>query len=226
MTTPVHLYDDEGAGPFVTGCFERRLIERGHEVRHIKAADVLAGVLDDAEVMVLPGGADRPYIRKLGDDGAARIRDFVHGGGRFFGSCAGGYYAARRITFNAPGFDVDEPRPLGFYPGTAHGPVPGIAPPFRDHPESAAVVRLKAGSELGTALFWGGFSLQPDTDATATPIGHYAANALIAAASCTIGNGHVVVSGVHPEVTGDDFASLKDAPATTVDLLREHEVQR
>ncbi|MEM7809022.1 MAG: hypothetical protein AAF561_13010, partial [Planctomycetota bacterium] len=47
-----------------------------------------------------------------------------------------------------------------------------------------------------------------------------------AAASCTIGNGHVVVSGVHPEVTGDDFASLKDAPATTVDLLREHEVQR
>ncbi len=223
---PVLLYHDDGAGPFVTGCFERRLIEFGHHVQRVDASDVLAGSLsEEAVAFVLPGGADRPYLRKLGDAGAREIRRFVMAGGRFFGSCAGGYYAARRITFDAPGFAVREPRPLDFFPGTAAGPVPGLAPPFRDHPSAASVVDVTGDFGTACSLYWGGFSLKTDGPDDCS-IARYDMNGQSAAAACDVGDGRAVICGFHPEVTAKDLATLDGASAQLVEQLERAEATR
>ncbi len=222
MSGTILLYDDDGAGLFVTGCLERELQRRGNTVRRIKAQEVIADAWHDAAAFVLPGGADRPYIRKLAGAGNASIRSYVEAGGRFYGSCAGGYYAANRVIFNAPDLHVDEPRELAFVAASAVGPLPELAPPFRDDPDCAAVVTLEPDRLV--ALYWGGFHLvgQGFDVLARYPHGE------VAAASTSVGHGRVVLCGLHPEATAGDVATLGDTPHVRhlAEQLKKHEAQR
>jgi biotin--protein ligase len=73
-------------------------------------------------LLVMPGGADLPYCRRLAGRGNALISDFVAAGGGYLGLCAGAYYAAARVDFE-PGtlLEVAGPRELAFFGGTARG---------------------------------------------------------------------------------------------------------
>jgi len=71
----------------------------------------------------MPGGADLGYCRTLNGDGNRRITQYVNRGGSFLGFCAGGYYGTSRVEF-----EVDDKkmavignRELGFYPGICRG---------------------------------------------------------------------------------------------------------
>jgi len=52
------------------------------------------GLLDQCELLVVPGGPDagESYYAGLGDRGIENIRRFIHGGGCYIGSCAGSYF--------------------------------------------------------------------------------------------------------------------------------------
>ena len=71
----------------------------------------------------MPGGADLGYCRTLNGEGNRRISQFVERGGKYFGFCAGGYYASGRCEFEEGNkkLEVVGNRELGFYPGTCRG---------------------------------------------------------------------------------------------------------
>lgn len=74
-------------------------------------------------LLCLPGGRDLPYLRLLGGATTRAIRQWVNAGGRYFGSCAGAYFAAERIAFAAARVpSVHGVRPLRFFRGLAWGP--------------------------------------------------------------------------------------------------------
>jgi biotin--protein ligase len=76
-------------------------------------------------LLVIPGGRDLPYVSALAGRGNALIRDFVEGGGAYWGICAGGYYGCREVRFAVgdEGMQVVGQRELGFWEGACEGPV-------------------------------------------------------------------------------------------------------
>ena len=235
------LYDDAGADPFVTGCLGRELARTVGPVRRVKAGDLTAG--DGwhaaARLLAIPGGADRPYAAALDGAGNASVRRFVEHGGRVLGVCAGAYYACRRIDFVGGDFAVRSPRELAFFPGTAAGSVAELAEPYRVNDlRCSAVVEVRHRGGMAGALYWGGCRFRPDADAggfdvvatyAALPAGDDAA-----AIRVRVGDGAVVLVGVHAEVTGDDFDADRrhypggdgDRWARQADALRNGEAGR
>ena len=57
----------------------------------VDGAAVRAGVLDAADVLVMPGGRSGIEASSLGKEGRERVKSFVRGGGGYIGSCAGFY---------------------------------------------------------------------------------------------------------------------------------------
>lgn len=74
-------------------------------------------------LLVFPGGADLGYCRTLNGEGNRRIGQYVERGGRYFGFCAGGYYASKRCEFEVGNneLEVVGNRELAFFPGTCRG---------------------------------------------------------------------------------------------------------
>ncbi|TKA26196.1 hypothetical protein B0A50_04693, partial [Salinomyces thailandicus] len=80
-------------------------------------------------LLVIPGGADTAYTQTLEGEGNRRIQRYVHGGGKYLGLCAGGYYGCRRCEWEVgrAGMEVVGERSLGFFPGVGRGSVvPGF----------------------------------------------------------------------------------------------------
>ena len=69
----------------------------GAEVEPIAAERIRAGALEDADVLVMPGGGVRAMsglLEPLGVDGAQTVRGWVERGGMYVGSCAGSFLPA------------------------------------------------------------------------------------------------------------------------------------
>lgn len=76
-------------------------------------------------LLVLPGGADLGYCATLNGRGNRLIRQYVNTGGAYLGLCAGGYYGSTRCEFEVgnPKMEVIGSRELELYPGTTRGSV-------------------------------------------------------------------------------------------------------
>ena len=74
-------------------------------------------------LLVLPGGADLGYCATLNGQGNRLIRQYVNSGGSYLGLCAGGYYGSARCEFEIgdPKLEVTGPRELEFFPGACRG---------------------------------------------------------------------------------------------------------
>ncbi len=80
----------------------------------------------DAALLVMPGGADIPYTRKLNGLGNAIINNYINAGGKYLGICAGAYYGTSAIEFGVgTKFEVVGRRELKLFNGKAIGPVFG-----------------------------------------------------------------------------------------------------
>ena len=75
--------------------------------------------------IVIPGGADLPYIEHLKSGTLQRIRKWVAGGGIYIGICAGAYFASSYIEFekDRPEYKVCGSRELALFEGAALGAV-------------------------------------------------------------------------------------------------------
>lgn len=71
------------------------LLERDSRIewQRVDALSVRNGVLQDFNVLLVPGGSGRLKAEDLGDDGRTMIRDFVHNGGGYVGICGGAFLA-------------------------------------------------------------------------------------------------------------------------------------
>lgn len=93
-------------------------------------------------VLVIPGGADCPYHRKLRGIGCDNIKEFVRNGGTYVGICAGGYFGCKRVKFAiGTELEVDESRELSFFPGVALGPM--LKPYVYDSEEGASAAAVE-----------------------------------------------------------------------------------
>ena len=75
---------------------ERLQKEGNYAFEQITTNELLSGALTSRgfTLLCLPGGFAPHYDDKLGDEGAAIIRNFVEAGGGFVGLCAGAYYGS------------------------------------------------------------------------------------------------------------------------------------
>jgi len=186
-----------------------------HEVHAVPHDDLLDDGWHAATAMlVIPGGVDRPYMAALGEEGIESIKRFVRDGGVFFGVCAGAYFAANVCHFVCDdGTVLGGPRPLGFFPGTASGPLGALAPGFDGDNEATAAMAaltLYPGGTKAESLYWGGPEFVAGHGDLAGTGGwrvlarYDGAGGAVAAVDCGHGLGRAVLSGTHPELAFDD----------------------
>jgi glutamine amidotransferase-like uncharacterized protein len=160
------------------------------------------------EAIVLPGGWAPFQWAALGEPGLAALRDYVEGGGRCLGICAGAYLLSRTTRYDG----VDYPYPLGLFDGTADGPVEGLA--RFPKPGEARLTVTAEGRRCGLAAlasepcyYSGGPCFVGGTNVEV--LARYA-DGRPAAIRRKVGRGEIILMGVHPERPvpgrGDDSA--------------------
>lgn len=209
----VAVYCDDGPGGI--GAVEwLRLVDLSPEMelQLVDGRAVRAGALARADILVMPGGASTDEGRTLGDEGIAKMKDFLRAGGGYLGTCAGCC-----LLMDEPLSKYKKPRPRArLIPwestGSVHGPL------FLDYAFNA-----KGRAALGLAgtnyvmRYSGGPCLRPTTnviegavfeewatfDCEASPNGRmkpelkmFGAAAVVAG---TYGKGRVFATSAHPE---------------------------
>lgn len=186
---------------------------KGLRLERVGPGDVLAGALDQFDVLIVPGGSGSKEAAAITPKGREAIRRFVGGGRGYVGICAGAYLAAANYSWSLAILDADvidrkhwkrgtgtvqiELTPEGrrvlggraeqFGIRYANGPL--LAPANRpDIPDFAALARFR--SEMNKNDAPKGIML----DTPAIACGEY-------------GRGRVLVSSPHPEST-DGLAPL------------------
>ncbi|KAI7834974.1 biotin-protein ligase [Kickxella alabastrina] len=180
-------------------------------------------------LVVIPGGRDKPYAEALHGEANRRIRQWVQGGGRYLGLCAGGYYGSAWCIFEPnTAIEVNGPRDLAFFDGTCLGTAyPGYDYNSEDGARAAEVTvdqaafRLPLESWRGDPerlrIYYngGGYFVDADNLENTTVLVRYApdvtnpldrAQSVIGAAAvvvCRVGKGTAVLSGLHPEYAWD-----------------------
>jgi biotin--protein ligase len=72
----------------------------------------------------VPGGVETNYYNDLGEDGRAKIVEYVQNGGKYLGLCAGAYFGCSKIDFGrGTSLEIIVERGLKFVNATAMGPV-------------------------------------------------------------------------------------------------------
>lgn len=210
----IYIYQDQGVSQEsftqITLILKEVLPERTLEP--LNAAEVCQGLwAKEADLLVIPGGADVPYARKLNGTGNQKIKDYVADGGAFLGICAGAYYACAEVIFDKGGpLEVTETRQLAFFPGKAVGPI--LAPyDYKTQSGSRAARLITAFPDTSTLIptlatyYNGGPFFQDAHQYPGTRVlawyedNRHEQNHLPAVLEIHFGKGTVILSGVHPE---------------------------
>jgi biotin--protein ligase len=158
-------------------------------------------------LLIVPGGADIPYMQALNGIGNQKIRSYVENGGAFLGICAGSYYGGNFVDF-AKGTDLEVlgARELSFFPGIVRGP---ILAPYDYQSESGAraakVIWRDAFEFQKNSCFkiyynGGGAFVDADKKSNTTILACYDTEGQEAAIiECRVGSGKAILSGVHFE---------------------------
>ena len=166
--------------------------------------------IGDADLFVIPGGRDLPYVEALHTSGTDAIRDYVAGGGRFIGICAGAYFASAYVEFDKGGpLEVAGERALKFFSGKAIGPM--FAPFLYDSEDGARILPVYSATERhvfhcyynGGCFFDASYTPRGRVPSPGTSSEHEVLatydNGLPAIVRCRVGKGVALLSGVHFE---------------------------
>ncbi|KAF9358032.1 biotin holocarboxylase synthetase [Mortierella sp. AD094] len=227
----------------------RSLVGQHYDVMKIDDNGLLTEPWEEStSLLVIPGGRDLPYVRDLSGPTNNKIKKYVHSGGKFFGICAGAYYAADRINFEKGSpLEVQGSRDLKFFPGECRGAVyPGFVYGSETGAKAAGIRLNKdmfAQEQLGfneTKVYFNGGGYFVDAEKySGTQILAWYNNELCqispdavtpkaAMIACQVGHGLAVLSGVHPEyvATNMDPGNSEYGPQPNIVtwlLEKEHE---
>jgi len=152
-------------------------------------------------LLVMPGGScsiwDNDIGSKIND-----IRGFVLGGGRYYGVCAGAYYASKHIFYG----NKKKSRNLCLYPGTSKGPLlDSQTIPSQSPLELISVKTTTFTSTTDVAINGGGyFETEKKQACEAILLAKYVIQnqkRLPAVVKCHVGLGSAILSHVHWEYT-------------------------
>ena len=96
----VVIFNDLGGGDEGPKNLERCLAGPEFTTKRVKGSDIRDGALNDADVLIHPGGSGSKQAAALGELGRERVRRFVENGGGYVGICAGAYLATTDYTWS------------------------------------------------------------------------------------------------------------------------------
>jgi len=203
----VALYDaagSSGAGvPSVTEILGK---EKDIAVIPFKPEDLRAGKLAGFQVVMFTGGSGSRQAETIGEEGRAKVKEFVEAGGGYIGICAGAYLACSGFSWGVKVLDAKT-----------------ASPKWRRGEGNVKLELTERGREVfggpagqfearyvnGPILVPAGVDLLPDFQPLAhfrtelakndTPVGLMVNSPAIVAGNC--GKGRVLVSSPHPEQT-------------------------
>lgn len=203
MVKPVYIYCDEGCSE--VGVQSLQLAVEQHLQRPtclINAKQIIQDKLSDGCLLIMPGGADLPYCKKLNGEGNRKIRHFIEQGGAYLGICAGAYYGCAELDFTGLDYSVKGSRELALFDGVAKGSLPKFANGkwYDEGIESKAMVEITLAEGRKTPSYYhGGCCFVPTPNATYHPLACYPDGSL-AIVEGHLGKGYYLLSGVHFEL--------------------------
>lgn len=206
MQKPVALYADAGAALDLVAALESEFSNREIASTRVLATDITASSTSPERIrmLVMPGGADLPYLKLLTGTQVEIIKQFVKDGGKFLGICAGAYFAANSIIFDGglPG-EISGPRPLQFFPGQAIGPAFGAGTYDPDSRTGARAVEIEilADGSRGRVYYNGGCYFSESHDPNVIVLARFTElpGRPPAIVQVQYGAGSATLCGVHPE---------------------------
>lgn len=219
------IYTGPGAGPKSiqnTIATVKLLVADKYVIKTVGPDDLIdTAWMANTALLIMPGGADRPYLEKLSGIGNRNIVQYVENGGKYLGICAGAYYAADRIEFAKGDVDLEVTgvRELKFFPGLVEGPTYA----GYDHRDTQNIAGMRAATitwvgdtnfkhnqEFTLFYMGGGHFVNADKYPNVMVLAKYAPEAsrpyqTAAIVECIVGNGRVILSGPHFEWFADSL---------------------
>lgn len=195
------VYDDEGVSSLSSEAIAlqlRKILDASICVKKVDSAYLLKEPWEkNTVVLAMGGGRCSAWEKNLGDAGIRKIQEYVKGGGKYLGFCAGAYFGAHNSYFQAGnGPPIVKKRPYYFLKGRALGPL------WEDEdylaPEAAKAPRVHFQALKGKLYYQGGCYFEVD-DPDTEVLGVYEDFQLPAAVLCPVGKGRALLCGLHPE---------------------------
>lgn len=180
----------------------------------VTASQILDNILDDCDMLVIPGGSETTCLIELQYiEGVQKIKDFVANGGSYFGICGGATYGATSVGFlNGSMRPVSEPGSL-IHITTMYVNHSSTGPELSDCPASFAT------------MYYASQYFDPREGTDVHIVATYEYNGEAGMIAFEYGDGTVFLSSPHPEYEENDnrddttFGDDLDDPDSEWDLL-------
>lgn len=229
------VYSDEGVSGIslkhLLRSLQQEVDPQFHTIRRMDSKELQTTEWEsETDLILFPGGRDIFYQRNLFPRGTQRIKNFVEHGGKYFGLCAGAYFACDTIEFEKGGeLEVCEERFLKFYPGIAKGPALGLNK-YRIDSEHGAEATIMSWKDQSCHTYYNGGCFFDLTDQFPhiNILSRYLdlANSPASIIECHVGKGLAILSGVHIEYSASLFTSSNPLYAKIVSSLESSEPLR
>ena len=188
---------------------------KGYKIAFTDANEIISYNSLDNNVFAffMPGGAGIPYELKLQGIGNNNIRKFVSNGGVYCGICAGAYYACKHTLFEVdiPEMAIKSDSGLDLINGNAIGSLYKELKikPYSSNILSSTISKLRyKDNEEHYAYYSGGpyFDLNNHNENIDILANYeFKSDSKPAILQKNYGDGSVVISGVHYEISGSDL---------------------
>lgn len=203
----IYIYNDLGASREMVKhtIFSFSNFFSNNQIKTLDSHDLIRGDwVYNASLLVMPGGADLPYVAKLNGAGNNIIKTYVENGGTYLGICAGAYYSSSFVEFDKSGmFEVLGERQLKFFPGKSIGPILAKYSYLTNSGARSAEIETNITGLESFKVYYngGGYFEKPEDHLNIEIIARYKENNLASIIKTNYGQGKVILSGVHFEVS-------------------------
>lgn len=198
------IYNDEGVGKNGLYNLQQSLISQKKRYMYVDSQFICTQNLSNYTAIIILGGADLYYCKKLNGIGNQKIREFVSQGGTYVGICAGAYYASASIEFTGEGYTIFEERELSLFQGKAIGSLPELTNNiyYNEQTNSKNIVEVTFKNTNFLAYYHGGPEfIGADSEQI---IAKYNNNK-VAAISKQYGKGYYILTGFHFEIEAEFY---------------------
>ncbi len=210
----VAIYNGAGVMPSSRIALTRMFEWMNASVEEINATQILGDLLDDYDMLVIPGGSETTCLSELQYiEGVQKIKNFVASGGSYFGICGGATYGATSVGFlNGSMKPVSEPGSL-IHMTTMYVNQSSTGPELSDCAASFAT------------MYYGSQYFDPREGTNVHIVATYEYNGEAGMIAFEYGDGTVFLSSPHPEYEENDnrddttFGDDLDDPDSEWDLL-------
>ncbi len=239
MVKQVYLYAEDGAD-YAVSYFRLKKTLPDFVIKCAKRHDIIDIDFSPENVTAffMPGaGPNGEFDQRLQADGMAAIRNYVHQGGLFFGTCAGAYYASERLEWQN---DVPTQRRiktslLNLFNGTTTGPIRNIMMGGIDkiyNPYKAVatpIIFYDQGRAIDMKALYQGGPIYHSNDITSIeddPTIEIIARftALNGNPPCIlkkrVGKGHIILSSIHAEVSTENLVQFTAGQHNNIEAMK------